>query len=74
MVMDEVLRPAACEVAARLRKSGRTVDLILEPKKMKQVFKVDIVELMPETSACCILDAACGITTCSHAGTDGVDD
>lgn len=40
MVMDESLRPAACEVAARLRKSGRTVDLILEPKKMKQVFKV----------------------------------
>ncbi|DBA95079.1 TPA: hypothetical protein ACH3X1_002592 [Trebouxia sp. C0004] len=40
MVMDESLRPAACEVAARLRKSGHTVDLILEPKKMKQVFKV----------------------------------
>ncbi len=55
MVMDESLRPAACEVAARLRKSGRTVDLILEPKKMKQVFKVGIAELMHETSAGCSL-------------------
>jgi len=55
MVMDESLRPAACEVAARLRKSGRTVDLILEPKKMKQVFKVCMVELMHESSAGCSL-------------------
>lgn len=55
MVMDESLRPAACEVAARLRKSGRTVDLILEPKKMKQVFKVCMVELMYVTSARCSL-------------------
>lgn len=55
MVMDEDLRPAACGVAARLRKSGRTVDLILEPKKMKQVFKVCIFELMHETSAGCSL-------------------
>lgn len=40
MVMDESLRPAGCQVAAQLRQSGRTVDLILEAKKMKQVFKV----------------------------------
>ena len=40
MVMDESLRPAGCQVAARLRQVGRTVDLILEAKKMKQVFKV----------------------------------
>ncbi len=40
MVMDESLRGAACQVAAHLRRAGRTVDLILEPKKMKQVFKV----------------------------------
>ncbi len=55
MVMDEVLRPAACEVAARLRKSGRTVDLILEPKKMKQVFKVGITALTHEIPAGCSL-------------------
>ena len=72
MVMDEVLRPAACEVAARLRKSGRTVDLILEPKKMKQVFKVDIVELMHETSAGCSLKMhymqPCWYSWCGHLG------
>eukprot|EP00882_Tetradesmus_deserticola_P021915 GHRQ01023758.1.p2 GENE.GHRQ01023758.1~~GHRQ01023758.1.p2 ORF type:complete len:148 (-),score=23.49 GHRQ01023758.1:391-834(-) len=39
MVMDESLRPAACGVAARLRSSGRRVDVILEAKKMKRAFK-----------------------------------
>lgn len=38
--MDEGLRSAACDVAMQLRHAGRTVDLVLEPKKMKQVFKV----------------------------------
>ena len=38
--MDEGLRSAACDVAMQLRQAGRTVDLVLEPKKMKQVFKV----------------------------------
>ena len=37
--MDESLRGAAMEVASRLRGAGRTVDLVLEPKKMKWVFK-----------------------------------
>ena len=37
--MDESLRGAAMEVSARLRGAGRTVDLVLEPKKMKWVFK-----------------------------------
>ena len=39
-VMDEELRSAACDVAMQLRQAGRIVDLILEGKKMKQVFKV----------------------------------
>jgi histidyl-tRNA synthetase len=37
--MDEALRPAACGVAAKLRAAGRSVELLLEPKKMKAVFK-----------------------------------
>ena len=37
--MDESLRGAAMEVSSRLRRAGRTVDLVLEPKKMKWVFK-----------------------------------
>ena len=40
MVMDEALRSEACGVAQRLRRAGRTVDLVLEAKKMKWVFKV----------------------------------
>lgn len=39
LAMDEELRPAACTVAAKLRAAGRSVDLILEPKKMKWAFK-----------------------------------
>ena len=39
MVMEEALRPAACGVAARLRNAGRSVDLVLEPKKLKWAFK-----------------------------------
>lgn len=38
--MDEGLRSAACDVAMQLRQAGRDVDLVLEGKKMKQVFKV----------------------------------
>ena len=37
--MDESLRGAAMMVSSKLRDSGRTVDLVLEPKKMKWVFK-----------------------------------
>ena len=37
--MDESLRGAAMEVSSRLRGAGRRVDLVLEPKKMKWVFK-----------------------------------
>ncbi len=40
MVMDEALRGEAAGVAQRLRRAGRTVDLVLEAKKMKWVFKV----------------------------------
>ena len=37
--MGTELRGAAMQVAAKLRSSGRTVDLVLEDKKMKWVFK-----------------------------------
>ena len=40
VAMDEALRPAAIAAAQRLRGAGRRVDLLLEPKKMKWVFKV----------------------------------
>ena len=40
MVMDEALRKEASGVAQQLRKAGRSVDLVLEAKKMKWVFKV----------------------------------
>lgn len=36
---DESLRPAAMGIAARLRASGRSVDLVLEKKKVKWAFK-----------------------------------
>ena len=36
---DESLREAATQVAARLRDAGRSVDLILENKKLKWAFK-----------------------------------
>lgn len=39
VVMDEALRPEACGVATKLRESGRRVDLVLQAKKMKWVFK-----------------------------------
>ena len=37
--MDESLRGAAMEVSSKLRGAGRRVDLVLEPKRMKWVFK-----------------------------------
>ena len=37
--MDESLREAAMRVSSKLRSTGRTVDLVLEPKRMKWVFK-----------------------------------
>ena len=40
VAIDEALRPAAIAAAQRLRGAGRRVDLLLEPKKMKWVFKV----------------------------------
>ena len=40
MVLDEQLRAKAAQIAQRLRKAGRRVDLVLESKKMKWVFKV----------------------------------
>ena len=40
MVMDQALRPEACRLATRLRFNGQSVDVVLEQRKMKQVFKV----------------------------------
>jgi hypothetical protein len=39
VVMDEGLRAEACGVATQLRGRGRRVDLVLQAKKMKWVFK-----------------------------------
>ncbi len=40
LAMDEALRPEASGVAAKLRRAGRSVELVLESKKMKWAFKV----------------------------------
>jgi histidyl-tRNA synthetase len=39
VALSEDLRPAAMSVASKLRNSGRTVDLILDNKKMKWAFR-----------------------------------
>jgi histidyl-tRNA synthetase len=39
MCMDSALQGVACAAATRLRSVGRTVDLVLQNKKMKWVFK-----------------------------------
>ena len=49
MVLDEQLRAKASQIAQRLRKAGRRVDLVLEAKKMKWVFKV----CSPLPNKCC---------------------
>ena len=40
IVLDESLRASASSIAQKLRRAGRRVDLVLEVKKMKWVFKV----------------------------------
>ncbi len=40
VALEDQLRPAAAGVAQGLRRVGRTVELILEPKKMKWALKV----------------------------------
>ena len=40
IVLDESLRASASSIAQKLRRAGRRVDLVLEAKKMKWVFKV----------------------------------
>lgn len=40
LVLDAHLRPKASGIAQALRRSGRSVDIILEDKKMKWAFKV----------------------------------
>jgi len=51
VVMDEGLREHASGIAQQLRRAGRRVDLVLESKKMKWVFKVS-------------LSLICGVGTC----------
>lgn len=40
MPLDGALRGAASGIAQKLRRAGRSVDLVLEGKKMKWAFKV----------------------------------
>ena len=69
-VMDEGLRSAACDVATQLRQAGRIVDLILEGKKMKQVFKVSAVcgphclELWYDAKMMCLVCLGCMCCNC----------
>lgn len=46
VVLDESLRATACSVATSLRAQGRSVDLVIEAKKMKWVFKVRLFSLL----------------------------
>lgn len=40
VVMEEELRDSASGIAQQLRRAGKRVDLVLEAKRMKWVFKV----------------------------------
>lgn len=42
VVLGESLRSQGSAISQRLRKAGRRVDLVLEAKKMKWVFKVRV--------------------------------
>ena len=52
VAMTEELRPQASRVARQLRMQGRQVDLMLQNKKMKQVFKVRRAPQHRETGGC----------------------
>lgn len=43
VAMDETLRTEATALAQRLRRAGRSVDLVLESKRMKWIFKVNCI-------------------------------
>ncbi len=52
VVMEEGLREHAAGIAQQLRKAGRRVDLVLESKKMKWIFKVShAISLLAALSA-----------------------
>ena len=56
IVLDESLRASASSIAQKLRKAGRRVDLVLEAKKMKWVFKVcatDVCNLRSQWRMAC---------------------
>lgn len=42
LILDAHLRPEGSGLAQALRRSGRSVDMILEEKKMKWAFKVTV--------------------------------
>ena len=58
MVLGESLRSQGSAIAQRLRKAGRRVDLVLEAKKMKWVFKVRV----PVCACCCICPTSASCT------------
>jgi hypothetical protein len=65
VALDEGLRPAACGVAQRLRAGGRSVELVLEPKKMKWAFKVRCECICSDG---CSQSADCWLATTSEKG------
>ena len=53
LAMDPELRAAASGIAQRLRRAGRSVDLVLEDsKRMKWAFKVATLRLLPLQLTC----------------------
>ena len=53
VALDESLRPQASGCANDLRRRGRVVDLILENRRMKWVFKVSDGSTCTQTTVCC---------------------
>ena len=43
VAMEASLQAGASQIASQLRRQGRCVDLVLEPKRMKWVFKVRVL-------------------------------
>ena len=78
MVMDQALRPDACKLATRLRFNGQSVDVVLEQRKMKQVFKVGSSDSgtlgkswLLCTVVCCSAFATCSAERMLWAGAAG---
>ena len=59
VAMDDSLQAGAAQVAQQLRASGRSVDLVLERKRMKWVFKVRSCTPLHGAQVAAKVSAAC---------------